>query len=281
VGSSREDGLARGESLDEDAAHGGEGGTGDGRARGIDVPAAAGHERGEVPRAEGIERDLRLPRVTFAHRGAGRAPIGVGQRAPGVTGASQGQPEGSPESFLALTGPCRPNSPQSLEEALDRRISSRDAEGGRLDDRQGAHRSRASSGRQERHHAAVRVADEMGRLVEQTRDVDRIGLEIDPAWPSRTGSEATSIDEAKTIPLGEGSLRRERLAPPAEAAMDQDDEVPSVAPALDVEIAPRHDASLPDGASPQRPSVLPTRIPFAQYRPVGPDGRRSYVKGWP
>ena len=111
---------------------------------------------------------------------------------------------------------------EPLDQVVHVRVPAREAEGRRLADRQRADAVRVRGGDQQRDHAAVGVADQVGALAEQRRQLLGLPLEVDPLQQrSRRVAAAVRRDHLEPL-LERRPHRRPGLGVP-DAAVDQDD----------------------------------------------------------
>ena len=196
------------------------------RATSTGTPAAASRSSG-IAASHGIRSviDERTPR---------RA------RGESVRGASCSKPHArrkpSRNASSESTWPVGEVAADPDDDLLDRRRPAGHGKRGRLDDRERAHALRPERCRQEAHDAAVGVADEVGGLVEERRDVAGVLVEVHPSGPVGARAVPAPVEDVEPPALGQRALLREGELAEAHAPVDEQGPRP-IAPGGDVQVA--------------------------------------------
>jgi hypothetical protein len=196
------------------------------RVQSILEHVADGLERGAVPTGDdelrerrcgqSVEGDLGLPRSALAHHRPHRG-LDLGRKGGrGVVLGADSLDEGAQELLGREVG--RPQWLELGNRGLNGRVSPRDTEGWRLENRQRAQirRRRGEQG----HDASVRVADEVVARLEYPQELLGLVLEIDPC-ERRIGRISASGRHDERVALCQRALRGPAHA--AAGAVDEDD----------------------------------------------------------
>jgi ribonuclease Z len=201
------------------------------RLRRCGAPVAADHELRKGRGGELVEREVRLPRWTFAHRRASgsecrRLQLDVAWREPERAEKAEAVAARLVRRSLQLG--------ELGDELLGDGVAADEGERRRLDHRQRADGLGTPGRGEQRHDAAVGVSDEMRTGRKECGDVRCVAFEVDAAV-RRRAPEPAPVHEQQLEVGGKRTLLRPRLLAPAEAAVHEDGRG-TVAPPRDVEV---------------------------------------------